>query len=55
MEKKCKVIKLPSKDTWGAIAYNHIDDKWSIESKQFHHYNPHHLYIISDDEIKELP
>jgi len=52
-EKRCQVIILPSKDTWGAIDYLTPDKKWSIEPKQFHHYNPHHIYITSDDEIKE--
>ncbi len=56
MEKKrCKVIRLASKDNAAPIDdQNQVGQGLSCnEVPNFHKYNPQHLYIVSDDEIKE--
>lgn len=57
MEKKCKVILLSDNKANGILSYKYIGDK-ELQFGKYKdlssYYNPQHLYILSDDEIKDL-
>jgi len=53
MKKPAQVVMLPTNEKAGAVDILIHSNKLSIESPNFHHYNPQHLYILSDEEIKE--
>lgn len=50
--KEHSVVMLPSEKASG-LDLNPHDNKLSIEKLVFTHYNPQHLYWLSDEEIKE--
>ena len=52
--KRAQVIMLPTKDNHSQLEIDDLSiNKLSWELKQYCHKHPQHLYIISDDEIKE--
>lgn len=52
--KRAQVIMLPTKDNHSRLEIDDLTiNKLSYEIKQYTCKNPQHLYIISDDEIKE--
>lgn len=58
MKKKHRVVKLATKYGTGAplhtsVTMPHIMVNGDDNGNE--HWTPHHLYIISDNEIKELP
>lgn len=52
--KRAQVIMLPTKDNHSQLEIDDLSiNKLSWELKQYCHKHPQHLYITSDDEIKE--